>query len=387
MTTMQCPLGHPPGPQAFCPICGRATVPVAEPTPPAAPVEETVEPTSSWPAAPERSIEVDEEFAAAAGAPPRPESPPPPPPAPAPDAPAGPTPIAPGPSWSDFAERAEGPAAAETRRLIDELQAGRPVTPPEFPAQPSSWAPPPESRAGGEGGVSAGEPAGGVFPTEDVPDYAPTPPTPDHPGLTGQEPPPAEPAVPVEPALGVPVPGVPVPGVPVPGVPVPDPTAPAVPPPPSYDLPPRGSVLDTFADTDTDAGPGAPERAGRRRSPLLPLLLILVVLAGAAYLFTRGGGDDTGNGSAGPAPVRPSATGQAGRASALPRYTAAQIADSRKDAHFNHGYLAGVRRAKAGPVSDPEATCRAMGLRQRKDNYPWGAHDQQGCIVGITQGV
>jgi hypothetical protein len=35
-------------------------------------------------------------------------------------------------------------------------------------------------------------------------------------------------------------------------------------------------------------------------------------------------------------------------------------------------------------VSDPEATCREMGLAERTNGYPWGAHDRQGCLVGLT---
>ena len=56
-----------------------------------------------------------------------------------------------------------------------------------------------------------------------------------------------------------------------------------------------------------------------------------------------------------------------------------------KDPHFKHGYDARVLRKKAGAVEDAPATCRAMGLRERENGYGWGAHDQQGCLVGITR--
>lgn len=355
MTTMRCPLGHPPGPQPFCPICGRATVPVEEGsgTPPPADVTETVQLSQDWPGSSrpdgDGGFDLDVEYDGdATKAPEQPSAPPPPTP---PQAPAT------GPSWSDFqSDLPAGPAAAETKRLIDELQAGRPVTPPTF-----SPPEPPPARY---------EP-GGVFPSGEIPDYSPTPP--EAPAAPPPLPPPA--AVPPPPAPPAPPPP-PVP--PAPAVP----TGPPVPGVPPFEMPPRASVLDTFADDPP------PERKARDRRSfgLLPLLLVAAVVVGALYfvstqLFV---GSNTEDAITAP-PTRSSAPSpRATSPRAVQSYSAAQISASLKDPHFKHGYEAGLLRKKAGAVDDPRATCRAMGLRERKGGYAWGAQDQQGCLVGIT---
>ncbi|MEO6204402.1 MAG: hypothetical protein ABIO67_03325 [Mycobacteriales bacterium] len=310
---------------------------------------ETVQMSQDWPGAAgstgDSNVDVDVEFG----------SPPPPPPPPA-----SPAPPPAGPSWSDFqSDLPAGPAATETKRLIDELQAGRPVTPPTFPQTPQS--PDATSWGSGDSTPPSEEPprhaSGGVFPTGEIPDYSPTPP--DSPERA-----PVAPAAPPMP----PVPAMPsVPPVPPSGV-------------PPFELPPRPSVLDTFAEEPSDE-----RRDHHNRSfGLVPLLLVLVVLAAAAYFVSTqllgGSSEDTRT-----APTRsttPSARATAARP--VPTYSAEQIAASLKDPHFKHGYDAGVLRKKAGAVEDASATCRAMGLRERDKGYGWGAHDQQGCIVGTT---
>ena len=140
-------------------------------------------------------------------------------------------------------------------------------------------------------------------------------------------------------------------------------------------------MLDTFSDGMSDERSGA--RGGRSGSKLLPLLLVAAVLLGGGFLATKllgGGGDEPVTA----APTTRSSASAKPSPEPVQSYSAAQIAASMKDPHFKHGYDAGVRRAKAGAVSDPRGTCRAMGLAERKTGYGWGAHDQQGCVVGIT---
>ena len=378
MTTMRCPLGHPPGPQPFCPICGRATTPVAdEGTAPGA-VSESVEVSDAQePVSYAPTFDLDVEYDGPGSTP---FAPPPPPPPPAP-----PVPPVGGPSWSDFQDTPPAPsapeppaapqtpagsAAAETRRLIDELQAGRPVVPPTFPQvpAPTSWA---GDQPAAPEPPQAPEPphyGSGVFPTGDIPDYAPlAPEAADEPRQADPPPSPAAPPPPVPPTPSAP---------PVP----PGPPAPSNPPP--FELPPRASVLDTFHDGMSDERTSG--RGGRSGSKLLPLLLVGAVLLGGAFLATKllgGGGEETVTTAP---PTRPSASARPSTPAPVQSYSAEQIAAAMKDPHFKHGYDAGVRRAKAGAITDPRGTCRAMGLAERKQGYGWGAHDQQGCIVGIT---
>lgn len=368
---MRCPLGHPPGPQPFCPVCGRATVPVQGETETTETVQ-IAEPPQ--PASQESVFDLDVQYDAAPPPPPPPSGPswsdfqddaPPAPPPPPPLPPSAPPP--PG-GAAGQAPASPGSAAAETQRLIEELQAGRPVVPPTFapPSQPApteqtpSPAAPPvgsSSWAGGSGDAPSAPPSGsGVFPAGDMPDYAPLPP--EDLGSTGDAP-----AAPLTPPP------------PPPPVSAPPPAAP----PPPFDLPPRASVLDTFSDETDERSEGR----DRRASKLLPLLLVLVVLLGGAFAFTQllGGDDTEGDGVVTAPPAR---GGASARATAVPTYSSVQIAASLKIPHFKHGYDAGARRLKAGAVQDPRATCRALGLRERQDGYAWGAQDQQGCLVGIT---
>jgi hypothetical protein len=120
------------------------------------------------------------------------------------------------------------------------------------------------------------------------------------------------------------------------------------------------------------------------RSKLLPIVLALAVLLGGGLLIkSLVGGDDADDDTFTPASPRPRAS--ASTAPSKPAtYTPAQIELALKDPHFKHGYDAGKAKAAQGAVTDPEATCREMGLAERTQGYPWGAHDRQGCLVGIT---
>ena len=325
MTTMQCPLGHPPGPQAFCPICGRATVPVDEPavdTPGAgdAPPSAPAGPAPGFPPPPP---------------PPGPGGPgvPPPPAAPA-GAGLGPGP-GPGlsgpsgepaaPSQPDYEPRppAPGSAADEARRMFEQLSGGSTPEPERREPGPpaSSWTP---AAPSGPIPSQAPEPGPGGFPRRDVPSYTPPP------------------------------------GALLPG----DARTASAEILPAEDEEPRGH---------RDRGAGG-------RSKLLPVLLLLAVLLVGGY-FLNGllGGDDEDDDGV----VTPPRASASASAPAQQTYTAAQIAESLKDPHFKHGYDAGKQKAATGPVADPEATCREMGLAERTKGYPWGAHDRQGCLVGI----
>jgi hypothetical protein len=123
------------------------------------------------------------------------------------------------------------------------------------------------------------------------------------------------------------------------------------------------------------------------RSKLLPIVLALAVLLGVVLLGkSLLGGDDDGDDDAFVRPsARASASAPASAAATKPAtYTPAQIELALKDPHFKHGYDAGKAKAAAGAVSDPESACRELGLAERTTGYPWGAHDRQGCLVGIT---
>jgi hypothetical protein len=114
----------------------------------------------------------------------------------------------------------------------------------------------------------------------------------------------------------------------------------------------------------------------------VPIVLALAVLLGGGLLLKSllGSDDDGDDTFVAPSP-RPKVSATAAKPTS---YTPAQIELALKDPHFKHGYDAGKAKAAAGAVSNPEATCRDMGLAERTRGYPWGAHDRQGCLVGIT---
>jgi hypothetical protein len=76
--------------------------------------------------------------------------------------------------------------------------------------------------------------------------------------------------------------------------------------------------------------------------------------------------------------VHASATPAAGR-----KLGAAELAASLQDPHFKHGYEAGKKRGAVAPA-DRASVCRAMALSERASGYPWGAHDQAGCLVALA---
>lgn len=332
MTTMQCPLGHPPGPQQFCPICGRATVPVAEP--------ETTEPPAAGTGAAAGDEARPGPGAAVPPPPPPPAGPPPPPPPPAGPPPQVPPPPA-APSYEPTPPPSHGPAGDEARRLLEELSGGTPATGSSWNVTPPI--PPQES---------------GVFPSTDIPSYAP-------------QPPPSDAGPPSPPSAPAPLPAAP--GSAYPNI------LPA-------DAEGEGDVRPRRHDRGRDDDGPADNRPAR--SKLLPIVLALAVLLGV-FLLGKSllGGDDGAEDdaftSASPR-ARASASAAASKPAAPVTYTAAQIELAMKDPHFKHGYDAGKAKAGAGAVSDPESTCRELGLVERTSGYPWGAHDRQGCLVGIT---
>jgi hypothetical protein len=133
---------------------------------------------------------------------------------------------------------------------------------------------------------------------------------------------------------------------------------------------PVGDGATSESDGDGD-GPGQ-----SRRLPVL--LLLLVVLLGGAYLVKTQLLDDSSPGTAANPPVHASATPAAGR-----KLGAAELAASLKDPHFKHGYEAGQKRGTVAPA-DRASVCRAMALSERASGYPWGAHDQAGCLVALV---
>ena len=138
MTMMRCPLGHPPGPQQFCPICGRAMVPVPDEPTPVAPL---VPPTQN---APTQALLMPLNLQPVEPLPPEPQVEPLPP-APLPSAPLPPSQAAADPAGEP--PPAGESAAAQAQRLIDELRAGRTEDPPAAAATPapvSSWGPRPD---------------------------------------------------------------------------------------------------------------------------------------------------------------------------------------------------------------------------------------------------
>ena len=328
MTTMRCPLGHPPGPQQFCPICGRAMVPVPD---------EPAQPAVPTPNAPTQALLMPLNL--------KPPAPPQPPPEPLPPVARPPGPPVAGES-----------AAAQAQRLIDELRAGRTEDPPApaaaapaAPAPVSSWTPRPDVAA------EPTERSPGIFPSSEVPGSPAR-------GVTDDvtdyvEEPTSEPSRP----FGG------------------DEAAP----------PGHAREQDEVDEVDEDA-----TGHGRPRSRLLPLLLAAAVLLGGGYLiktlaFSSSGSDVAPAVSAAPthravAPRTASPAESASTGASRPNtYTAAEIAASMQDPHFKHGYTAGLARKKTGAASDAEQACRNLGLAERKSGYPWGAHDRQGCLIGL----
>jgi hypothetical protein len=232
------------------------------------------------------------------------------------------------PDYEPVPPPTHGPAGDDARRLFDEL-AGGPA-----PAG-SSWNPAPAPAPAEESSI---------FPATGIPSYSPTPPAAA-----------APPSADVEQSA------------------------------PAADEPTRRGGR---GHVDRD---DRPDRSGASR--LLPLLLALALLLGGGFLLkSLLSGDDADDDVVTPPVRRTVAASASAGASAssvatpTPRqtYSQAQIDDSLKDPHFRHGYDAGKRKAAAGPVKDPEATCTAMAYAERAGGYPWGAHDRQGCLVGIT---
>ena len=115
----------------------------------------------------------------------------------------------------------------------------------------------------------------------------------------------------------------------------------------------------------------------------------MAVLGAVVVLFNVLSGDDTDDTASTPTPraSRPASVAPSARPSAptpVRSYSSAQIDQALQDPHFKHGYNAGKAKARAGAVADPESTCRELGMAERGTGYPWGAHDRQGCLVGIT---
>jgi len=243
-----------------------------------------------------------------------------------------------------------GPAADEARRLLEELSGGR---------QPSSssWSP---------GGASSPDDAG-VFPPAGIPSYAPEPP----PEAAPPPPPPPPSAPPPPPPAAEPRSLPPLPAAPGSAYPTILPAGDAIEEPPG-----RGRRREADDEAPRDTRP--------KRSRVLPILLLLVVVLGAGYLLVKllGGSGDSADDTPVPRASRPVASAAA--SAPVRTYTAAQIALAMQDAHFKHGYDAGKAKAATGTVSDPEATCRELLVAERAKGYPWGAHDRQGCLVGTT---
>lgn len=364
MTVMQCPIGHPPGPQRFCPICGRQCTPVVPGATPPPDSDET--PTSSWetrpreatPAAdppPASPFDLD---APTEGAPPPPLPPPLAPPAP----PLG------GPPPSPFTPAAppgesHGPdsAAAKARDLIAELSGTSAATAAGIPTQPPGGAPPPPGPfppappgapaapylPSGPVAPSFGAPGGGgESDLPPVPSYAPT-----DPAAVGFDDDPAphevEAASPGHWSDG------------------------STPPVPSR---PRRSG----SGAGDEEGPAADEAGDGRSRRMLMLLLAAVVLLGGGYLV-KTQLLDSGSGTTTVAP-RASASVPAN----VPgRLSAAELASSMKNDHFKHGYDWGKTRGPA-PAAEREQICRTQALKERAGGYPWGAHDRAGCLVALA---
>ncbi|GAC1609321.1 MAG: hypothetical protein NVS3B26_09980 [Mycobacteriales bacterium] len=438
VTVMQCPLGHPPGPQPFCPICGRQAVPVTplaagEPAAPEVPGRE--ESATSWeplrdglepaPAAPADAPTTVHDLGGAqvhdlGGPPAAAELPGPPPsalsfPAPPPPAPpsappppvdlapaAPPFPFAPAPPVGAPApepvvrsDDAPGGAAAKARELIAELSAP-PASPGPthgIPGQPSAGVPIPPAPPGSPATlyVSPGSPVPSFgndtvpsfgndtvpsFGNDTVPSFGNDPVAPA-PSYTPQE----------RAGLGF-APLDPTPSVAGAG-PASEEPAPsgqwstaAEPPPLPRNRRSRiagssgGSPIDGRATDEPGDGPRT------RRLPIL--LLIAALLLGGAYLVKTQLLDSTGDTTSTAPPARASSAPRASASPALAGTTsAADLAASLQNPHFKHGYDAGKRKGTVAPA-DRESTCRTMALAERSAGYPWGAHDRAGCLVALA---
>lgn len=384
MSLMQCPLGHPPGPQEFCPICGRRATPVAGEGFPDVTPSLGEAPTSSW-----ETVRND-----GPNEPPRPAPPQPPAPAGAPlvpPVPASAPPPVPFPPVSPFGapapgglpgptDDAGGGAAAKARELIAELShqpgptdLGGPPPPPAVapappglpPAPPGAPATPylsPDSPVPSFGSAPPPRPEGFA----PIPSYAPTEP----PGLGF--PPADQPTADQPPAEAAEYEEPPSPGQWSDG---------SEPPTPSSPRRARGSSASSVLPARDDS-----DRA-ESRSSKVPLLLLLVVLLGGAYLVKTQLLDSSDTTTTAP-PVRASVrpTPQPTPSAGVRTLSAAELAAAMTDAHFKHGYDAGKARAGQGAVAaaDREQVCRAMALKERASGYPWGAHDRAGCLVALS---
>jgi hypothetical protein len=138
-----------------------------------------------------------------------------------------------------------------------------------------------------------------------------------------------------------------------------------------------GDILPAELEPSGDA-------AGGRRW-LLPVLLALVVVLIGGYLVKTQLLDSSSDDAVAPPTARASAPGTP--TTPIPSYSDSELAASLRDAHFKHGYDAGVARARAGaiPADRWESVCREMAFAQRDQGYPWGQHDQVGCLVALSR--
>lgn len=399
---MQCPIGHPPGPQEFCPICGRTCTPVEPPAVAEPPPTAGDAPTTSWeirsapppppplsspPSEPRSPFDLNAPVEGEAPPPLTPPAPfgggqpssgspgpsqPPGPPEPA----APPSPFAPAPPFGGLpvesggrAEDTPGGAAAKARDLIAELSGGQPSAGPSIPSQSSSGGP-----------LSGG----------------PLPPAP--PGAPAT---PYLPSGPAVPSFGDPHRSEPDVPSPIPSYAPTDPAALGFPSAEPTELLPWESDLEPaspgqWSDGSAPPPPGRPRRArggsdgedllddgrgegGARRLPVI--LLLLAVLLGGAYLVKTQLLDSDDDGTSTITQVRPSATATA-TATAPRTLSAEELAASLKDPHFKHGYD-WAKDNGAVPAADREQTCRTQAFTERAGGYPWGAHDRAGCLIGL----
>jgi hypothetical protein len=132
---------------------------------------------------------------------------------------------------------------------------------------------------------------------------------------------------------------------------------------------------------DDDELTSGEAESGSRRA--LVLLLLVVVLAGAAYLAWSQllSGDDDDTLTSTPPVSRPSASASA--PTPVRTLGAAELAASLKDPNFKHGYD-WAKAHGAVPAAEREQVCRTEAFKQRDDGYPWGAHAQAGCLIGLA---
>jgi hypothetical protein len=143
--------------------------------------------------------------------------------------------------------------------------------------------------------------------------------------------------------------------------------------------PPAGRSRRTRAIAASGGPPAGDDRPVDEPEPqrsrrLLPLLGVLLLLVGAAFLVKTQLLDDNSDSTTAATPVPRTSTVASAPSGQRPRVDPAKLAAALKDPHFRHGYEA---------ATTPAEICQNLAVKERAAGYAWNAHDRAGCMIAL----